>query len=88
MTKLLKFWVNGTRKVFPDDDDEAIPWIAASKSSDQKEKKEALKNNLKAKSPSPMHFLNNGTVINEGVLFLSQYLTQDDIPLLILLKVS
>ena len=54
---------------------------------EEKEKKEALKtlkNNLKAKSPSPMHFLNNGAVINEGVLFLSQYLTQDDIPLSIL----
>ena len=33
--KLLKFWVNGTRKVAPDDD-EGIPWMAASKSSDQK----------------------------------------------------
>ena len=37
MTKLLKFWVNDTRKVHPDDDDEAIPWIAASKSSNQKD---------------------------------------------------
>ena len=57
---------------------------------EEKEKKEALKtlkNNLKAKSPSPMHFLNNGAVINEGVLFLSQYLTQDDIPLSILLLI-
>ena len=39
MTKLLKFWVNGIRKVHPDDDDddnEVIPWIAASKLSDQK----------------------------------------------------
>ena len=57
---------------------------------EEKEKKEALKtlkNNLKAKSPSPMHFLNNGAVINEGVLFLSQYLTLDDIPLLILLLI-
>ena len=57
---------------------------------EEKEKKEALKtlkNNLKAKSPSPMHFLNNGAVINEGVLFLSQYLTQDDIPLSVLLLI-
>jgi hypothetical protein len=37
MMKLHKFWVNGTRKVHPDDD-EAIPWIAASKSSNQKAK--------------------------------------------------
>ena len=38
MMKLFKFWVNGTRKVHPDndDDDKAIPWIAASRSSDQK----------------------------------------------------
>ena len=36
MTKLLRIWVNGTRKVHPDDDDKAIPWIAASRSSDQK----------------------------------------------------
>ena len=37
MTKLLKFWVNAKRKVHPDDDDdEVIPWIAASKLSDQK----------------------------------------------------
>ena len=37
MMKLFKFWVNGTRKVHPiDDDDKAIPWIAGSKSSDQK----------------------------------------------------
>ena len=33
--KLFKFWVNGTRKVKPDDD-KVIPWIAASKLSDQK----------------------------------------------------
>ena len=57
---------------------------------EEKEKKENLKtikNNFKAKSPSPMHFLNNGDVIKEGVLFLPQYLTQDGIPLLILLLI-
>ena len=57
---------------------------------EEKEKKEALKtlkNNLKAKSPSPMHFLNNGDVINEGVLFLPQYETQNGIPLSIILLI-
>ena len=34
MTKYSKIWANGTKKVF--DDDKVIPWIAASKSSDQK----------------------------------------------------
>ena len=28
MTKFFKFWVNGTRKVHPDDD-KAIPWTAS-----------------------------------------------------------
>ena len=57
---------------------------------EEKEKKENLKtikNNFKAKSPSPMHFLNNGDVIKEGVLFLPQYLTQDYILLSILLLI-
>ena len=35
MTKLLKIWVNGTRKVHPDNN-KVIPWTAARKSSDQK----------------------------------------------------
>jgi hypothetical protein len=34
MMKYSKIWANGRKKV--DDDDEVIPWIAASKSSDQK----------------------------------------------------
>ena len=57
---------------------------------EEKEKNEALKtikSHFKPKSPSPKHFLNNGHVINEGVLFLSQYLTQDYIPLSILLLI-
>ena len=44
---------------------------------DEKEEKEALKaikNHFKAKSPSPMHCLNNGNAIKDGGLFLSQWL--------------
>ena len=37
MKKYSKIWANGTKKV--DDDDEVIPWIASSKSSDQKKQK-------------------------------------------------
>ena len=34
MMEYSKIWANGTKKVL---DDKAIPWIAASKSSDQKD---------------------------------------------------
>ena len=44
MTKYSKIWQNGTKKV----DDKVIPWIAASKSSDQKLKKTKKKNKTTA----------------------------------------
>jgi hypothetical protein len=46
MTKYSKIWANGIKKVF--DDNKVIPWIAASKSSDQKQSNENLGSNMKS----------------------------------------